>query len=91
MLAITTSGLSIRWTIPFCTGMFPFTMFALTEPLLCFLVPQVVMDSTTGTKGWDHCQSLFFTGSDSPLFLMSTLAITRRSKDCLEELYCKVG
>ena len=57
VLAITTSGRSIRWTIPFCTGMFPLTMLALTEPLLCFLVPQVVMDSTTGTKGWDHSQS----------------------------------
>ena len=47
-LAIITRGLSIRCTIPFCTGMFALTILASTVPLLCFLVPVIVLDSTTG-------------------------------------------
>ena len=58
--AIITRGLSIRCTIPFWTGMLALTILASTVPLLCFLVPVIVLDSTTGPwiKNSDYGQKM---------------------------------
>lgn len=46
VVSMTISGLWMRWTTPFLTGMLALTMSASTTPRLCLASPATVFDFT---------------------------------------------